>query len=64
MQAFTTLVVRAQNAWFAARDEESGQSLVEYALIVALVAVAAIAALGFLSGKIQAIFSKAGSSIS
>jgi pilus assembly protein Flp/PilA len=63
MQAFTTLVVRAQNAWFAARDEESGQSLVEYALIVALVAVAAIAALGFLSGKIQAIFSKAGSSI-
>jgi len=63
MQAFTTLVVRAQNAWFAARDEESGQSLVEYALIVALIAVACIAALGFLSGKIQAIFSEAGSSI-
>ena len=63
MQAFTTLVVRAQNAWFTARDEESGQSLVEYALIVALIAVACIAALGFLSGKIQAIFSQAGSSI-
>ena len=63
MQAFTTLVVRAQNALFAARDEESGQSLVEYALIVALIAVACIAALGFLSGKIQAIFSEAGSSI-
>ena len=64
MQVFTNVVVRAQNAWFAARDEESGQSLVEYALIVALVAVASIAALGFLSGKIQAIFSDAGNSIS
>ena len=55
--------VRAQNAWFAARDEESGQTLVEYALIIALVAIAAIAALGFLSGKIQGIFSDAGSSL-
>ena len=55
--------VRAQNAWFAARDEESGQTLVEYALIIALVAIAAIAALGFLSGKIQAIFSDTGSSL-
>jgi Flp pilus assembly pilin Flp len=55
--------VRAQNAWFAARDEESGQTLVEYALIIALVAIAAIAALGFLSGKIQALFSDAGSSL-
>ena len=63
MQVFTNVVVRAQNAWFSLRDEESGQSLVEYALIVALIAVAAITALVFLSGKIQAIFSKAGSSI-
>ena len=55
--------VRAQNAWFAARDEESGQTLVEYALIIALVAIAAIAALGFLSGKIQDLFSNAGSSL-
>jgi Flp pilus assembly pilin Flp len=63
MQAFTMIVVRAQNAWFAARDEESGQTLVEYALIIALIGIAAIAALGFLSGKIQALFSKAGSSL-
>jgi Flp pilus assembly pilin Flp len=55
--------VRAQNAWFAARDEETGQTLVEYALIIALVAIAAIAALGFLSGRIQALFSDAGSSL-
>lgn len=61
--AFTALVVRAQNAWFAARDEESGQTLVEYALIIALVSLAAIVALGFLSGKINALFSKAGNTL-
>ena len=63
MQVLDMIVVRAQNAWFAAREEESGQTLVEYALIIALVSIAAIAALGFLSGKIQALFSKAGSSL-
>jgi len=63
MQALNMVIVRAQNAWFAARDEETGQTLVEYALIIALVAIAAIAALGFLSGRIQGIFSKAGSSL-
>ena len=63
MQAFTMIVVRAQNAWFAARDEESGQTLVEYALIIALISITAIAALGFLSGKIQSLFSDAGSSL-
>ena len=47
-----------QNAWFAFRDEESGQTLVEYALIISLVALACIPALGFLSGKIQALFSR------
>ena len=57
------VAVRAQNAWFAARDEESGQTLVEYALIIALVGIAAIAALGFLSGRIQGLFSKAGNSV-
>ena len=63
MQLIDMLAVRFQNAWFAARDEESGQTLVEYALIIALVSITAIAALGFLSGRIQALFSKAGSSL-
>ena len=45
------------------RDSERGQTLVEYALIIALVSLAAIAALGFLSGKIQGVFSKAGNSL-
>jgi Flp pilus assembly pilin Flp len=63
MHVFDMIFVRAQNAWFAARDEESGQTLVEYALIISLVALACILALGFLSGKIQGLFSKAGSSL-
>ena len=42
-----------------ARDER-GQGLVEYALIIALVGLASVIALGFLSGKINTIFSKAG----
>ena len=58
MQIFNMFVARAQNAWFSARDEESGQTLVEYALIISLIALACIAALGFLSGKIQGLFSE------
>jgi pilus assembly protein Flp/PilA len=46
-----------------ARREERGQGLVEYALIIALVGLAAIVALGFLSGKINGLFSKAGNSL-
>ena len=63
MQTVTAIVVRAQNAWFAARNEESGQTLVEYALIIAVIAIGAIAALFFLGGKINQIFSDTGSSL-
>ena len=63
MQIFDTIFVRAQNAWFAARDEESGQTLVEYALIIAVIALGALVALGFLSGKINDLFNKTGSTL-
>jgi Flp pilus assembly pilin Flp len=42
---------------------ETGQTLVEYALIIAVVSLGAIVALGFLSGKINELFSKAGNSL-
>jgi len=42
---------------------EEGQALVEYALIISLIAVAAILALTFLSGQINGIFSQVGSAI-
>jgi Flp pilus assembly pilin Flp len=63
LEAINSVVVRAQNAWYAARDKESGQTLVEYALIIALVSLAAIVALGFLSGRINNLFSRAGNSL-
>ncbi len=40
--------------------DERGQGLVEYALIIALVSLAAIAALGLLSGEINDLFRKTG----
>jgi pilus assembly protein Flp/PilA len=40
------------------RDEESGQAMVEYALILALVSVAAIAILTTLGGTVSHVFSK------
>ena len=57
------VVVRLQNTWFRARDEESGQTLVEYGLIIAVVALGSVLALGFLSGKIQTLFSKTGNKL-
>lgn len=36
--------------------EEDGQAITEYALIIGLVAVVAIAAIGLLGGKIKAVF--------
>jgi Flp pilus assembly pilin Flp len=44
-------------------DNEKGQTLVEYALILSLIAIACVLALGFLSGKIQSLFSKTGSQL-
>ena len=61
--ALTAIVVRAQNDLFQLRERESGQGLVEYALIIALVSLAAVAALGFLSGRINNLFSKAGNKL-
>jgi Flp pilus assembly pilin Flp len=44
-------------------ESDSGQTLVEYALIIAIIALGALLALGFLSGKINSLFSKAGNSV-
>lgn len=43
--------------------EERGQGLAEYALILALIAVLAIAAVMFLGGQINAILSTVGNAI-
>ena len=44
-------------------DDERGQGLAEYALILALIAIIAIAALVFLGGEISSILSVIGEQI-
>ena len=48
---------------FRRRSDVSGQGLAEYALILALIAIAAVIALLFLSGAITKILSTIGHSI-
>jgi pilus assembly protein Flp/PilA len=43
-----------QSAFFAVRDREEGQALVEYALILALVSIVAITALQLLGTNVTA----------
>jgi pilus assembly protein Flp/PilA len=51
-------------AWLASvRHDEGGQGLAEYALILALIAVIAIAALVFLGTRISEILSTIGANI-
>ena len=45
-------------------NDENGQGMVEYGLIIALVAVAVIAAIVALSGNIKNIFNTAGNKLS
>lgn len=47
--------VRAQNAWFSFREGEEGQTLVEYALIISLIAVVAIGMLTLTGNNINGI---------
>jgi Flp pilus assembly pilin Flp len=50
------LIVRTWAALIDRRDREEGQTLVEYALILALVSIGTIAALIALTGKINSVF--------
>jgi pilus assembly protein Flp/PilA len=51
------LPIRLYLALQGLRDEESGQAMVEYALILALVSVAAIGILKVLGGTVSGVFS-------
>lgn len=43
--------------------KEKGQGLVEYALIIALIAILLIAALGLVTGALQNVFSRISSAL-
>ena len=45
------------------RDDERGQGLAEYGLILGLIAIVCIAAVMYFSGNLQGLLSNAGSSI-
>jgi pilus assembly protein Flp/PilA len=49
--------------WNSFRHDESGQSLVEYGLVIALVALAVIGALVIFKDKIAAVFTRMGNTL-
>jgi pilus assembly protein Flp/PilA len=55
--------VTALTDWITTLQEDDGQGLAEYALILALIAIIAIAALIFLGGQISGILSTIGANI-
>lgn len=63
METVKLFPIRMYLAMKSLRDREEGQTLVEYALILALVSVTAVAALGVLSNGINGIFSKISSDL-
>ena len=59
----TWLVVRTQNIVANAREREEGQTFVEYALLLAGIAILLIVAIIFLKDRIANSFSNTGSSL-
>jgi pilus assembly protein Flp/PilA len=59
----TLIFVRIQNALAQAFRSDEGQGLTEYALIMALIAVVAIAALTLLGHKVTSALSTVGNSL-
>ena len=49
----TALVVRVQNLIASLRDREEGQTMAEYAVVLAVITVATVAVFTALSGGIQ-----------
>jgi pilus assembly protein Flp/PilA len=67
MNQYIEYVVAWMNVKFGVdltAEKEEGQGLVEYALIIALVAIACIAALGVLKDGITGVFSSISTSLS
>jgi len=62
-KSMSKLLTSLQLAFYRAFDEEEGQGLTEYALILALIAVVAIAALHFLSNGVNSELSSVASSL-
>ena len=55
--------IKAQTTIAALRDREEGQTITEYALIIASIAILLIVAMLFLAGKINVLFHNTGNSV-
>ena len=55
--------VKAQTTIAGLRDHQEGQTITEYALIIASIAVLLIVAMLFLAGKLNTLFHKTGNSV-
>jgi Flp pilus assembly pilin Flp len=62
-KVFVTRALLSSERGVFALEREEGQTLAEYALILALIAVVAVLALIFLGGTITKLFSKVGNSV-
>ena len=62
LNSFALLLLTLPSVALAKRDEE-GQTLAEYALILALIAIVAIVALIFLGQQVSGILSTVGKSV-
>jgi pilus assembly protein Flp/PilA len=49
------LILKLRNVWNSAIEREEGQGLVEYALILVLVSIVAIAALTLIGGNVNTV---------
>ena len=58
MERMKLIPIRLYLGWKDLRDDQSGQAMVEYALILALVSVAAVGILSTLGGSVSSIFDK------
>jgi Flp pilus assembly pilin Flp len=55
--------IKAQTAITSLREREEGQTITEYALIIASIAILLIVAMLFLAGKVDDLFSSTGTSV-
>ena len=57
------MIARMLSTWKAFRESQEGQGLVEYALIIALVAILLVVALTALQGQLATVFSNISGSL-
>jgi Flp pilus assembly pilin Flp len=61
--AITAIALRLKDAASSMRDREEGQGLVEYVVLVALIAIGVIVAVSFFRDQIGDVFSEIGNRI-